>query len=150
MWPRRVHYFSNNSTDWSQLFRLYYGYHTSIHRSDYIFQGIRPVFLLKSLLWVGLFLQIKSNHFYCHIITAHVPWWVKFLRACSIQCRKQLTYRQYHYILTDLYRWQCAIYTYILYTQYTQCTIRHTYSYQFTLYTVCTHSTLCTHIYTHS
>ncbi len=31
--------------------------------------------------------QIKSNHFYCHIITAHVPWWVKFLRACSIQCR---------------------------------------------------------------
>ncbi len=31
--------------------------------------------------------QIKSNHFYCHIITAHVPWWVKFLRACSRQCR---------------------------------------------------------------
>ncbi len=27
--------------------------------------------------------------------------------------QKQLTYRQYHYILTDLYRWQCAIYTYI-------------------------------------
>ncbi len=26
-------------------------------------------------------------YFYCHIITAHVPWWVKFLRACSIQCR---------------------------------------------------------------
>ncbi len=34
------------------------------------------------------------------------------------------------------------------YTQYTQCTIRHTYSYQYTLYKVCTLSTLCTHIHT--
>ncbi len=25
----------------------------------------------------------KSNHFYGHITTAHVPWWVKFLIACS-------------------------------------------------------------------
>ncbi len=33
-------------------------------------------------------LQIKSNHFYCHITTAQVPWWVKFLWACSRQCRK--------------------------------------------------------------
>ncbi len=41
-----VHYFSNNSTDRSQLFRLYYGCHTSRHRSDDIFQGIRLVFLL--------------------------------------------------------------------------------------------------------
>ncbi len=32
--------------------------------------------------------QIKSNHFYCHITTAQVPWWVKFLWACSRQCRK--------------------------------------------------------------
>ncbi len=46
-----------------------------------------------------------------------------------------------------LYRRQCANKTHT-YTQYTQCTIRHTYSYQYTLYTVCTHSTLCTHIYT--
>ncbi len=30
----------------------------------------------------------KSNHFYCHITTAQVPWWVKFLWACSRQCRK--------------------------------------------------------------
>ncbi len=29
-------------------------------------------------------LGIKSNHFYCHITTAHVPWWVKFLRACFV------------------------------------------------------------------
>ncbi len=33
-------------------------------------------------------IQIKSNHFYCHITTAQVPWWVKFLWACSRQCRK--------------------------------------------------------------
>ncbi len=29
---------------------------------------------------------IKSNHFYCHITTAQVPWRGKFLRACSRQC----------------------------------------------------------------
>ncbi len=36
--------------------------------------------------------QIKSNQitFYCHITTAHVPWWVTFLRACSRQCRNNL------------------------------------------------------------
>ncbi len=32
--------------------------------------------------------QIKSNHFYCHITTAQVPWWVKFLWACSRQSKK--------------------------------------------------------------
>ncbi len=41
---------------------------------------------------------IKSNHFYCHITTAQVPWWVKFLWACSRQCKKnnnkQFTYGQ--------------------------------------------------------
>ncbi len=36
----------------------------------------------------GDVVQIKSNHFYCHITTAQVPWWVKFLWACSRQCRK--------------------------------------------------------------
>ncbi len=35
--------------------------------------------------------QIKSNHFYCHITTAQVPWWVKFLWACSRQCKKKTT-----------------------------------------------------------
>ncbi len=34
------------------------------------------------------FFKSKSNHFYCHITTAQVPWWVKFLWACSRQCRK--------------------------------------------------------------
>ncbi len=58
--------------------------------------------------------QIKSNHFYCHITTAQVPWWVKFLRACSRQCKKtkqQFTYGQY--IFTDCTERQCAKYTYI-------------------------------------
>ncbi len=35
--------------------------------------------------------------FYCHITTAQVPWWVKFLWACSRQCKKnnkQFTYGQ--------------------------------------------------------
>ncbi len=42
--------------------------------------------------------QIKSNHFYCHITTAQVPWWVKFLWVCSRQWKKnnnkQFTYGQ--------------------------------------------------------
>ncbi len=88
--------------------------------------------------------QIKSNHFYCHITTAHVPWWVAFLRASSRQWRNNLhidsTYLQTY---TD----DNVQYTHT-YAQYTQCTIRHTYCYQYTLYTVCTHSTLCTQIYT--
>ncbi len=58
--------------------------------------------------------------------------------------QKQFTYRQY--ILTDLYRRQCAEYTYI-YSVHTVL-LRHTYSYQYTLCTVCTHFTLCTHKYT--
>ncbi len=60
-------------------------------------QKLRDVIMeeWKSLeqLWRNLFSsgecdQIKSNHFYCHITTAQVPWWVKFLWACSRQCRK--------------------------------------------------------------
>ncbi len=37
---------------------------------------------------MGINGNLKSNHFYCHITTAQVPWWVKFLWACSRQCRK--------------------------------------------------------------
>ncbi len=40
------------------------------------------------LCWDLTLNQIKSNHFYCHITTAQVPWWVKFLWACSRQCKK--------------------------------------------------------------
>ncbi len=67
-----------------------------------------------------------------------MPWWVKFLRACSRRCRNNShidnTYLQ-TYTEDNVQN---------TYTQYTQCTIRHIYSYQYTLYT------LCTHIYTHN
>ncbi len=53
----------------------------------------------------------KSNHLYCHITTARVSWWVKFLRACSRQCRNNL-----HIDSTYLYRRQCAEYIYSVHT----------------------------------
>ncbi len=56
--------------------------------------------------------QIKSNHFYCHITTAQVPWWVKFLRACSRHCKKTTIYIWTVHIYR-LYRRQCAKNTYI-------------------------------------
>ncbi len=80
----------------------------------------------------------------CHITTAQVPWWVKFLRACSRQCKKKkCTYRQY--ILTDCTEdnVQKNTYIYSVHTVY----YKDILSYQYTLYTVCTHSTLCTHLY---
>ncbi len=59
-----------------------------------------------------------------------MPWWVKFLRACSRQCRNNLhidsTYLQ-------TYTEDNVQYTHT-YAQYTQCTFRHTYSYQYTSY----------------
>ncbi len=86
-------------------------------------------------------LLLSHHHSTCALVT-------EIIEIVLQTVQKQLTYRQYHYILTDLYRWQCAIYTYIysVHTVY----YRHTYSYQYTLYTVCTHSTLCTHIHTHN
>ncbi len=89
--------------------------------------------------------QPKSNHFYCHITTTQVPWWVKFLRACSRQCKKI----KINYIWTvhiyRLYRRQCAKYTYIysVHTVY----YKDILSYQYTLYTVCTYLHYV-HIYT--
>ncbi len=54
-------------------------------------------------------IKIKSNHFYCHITTAQVPWWVKFLRACSTQCKKTKNYLYIDSTYTcRLYRRQCA------------------------------------------
>ncbi len=77
--------------------------------------------------------SIKSNHFYCHITTAQVPWWVKFLWACSRQCKKKTTIYIWTVRIYRLYRRQCAKYTYIRYTQYTQCTIK-TYLYIYSIY----------------
>ncbi len=60
---------------------------------------------------------------------------------CSRQCRNNL-----HIDSTYLQTYtEDNVQNTHTYSQYTQCTIRHTYSYQYTLYTVCTHSTLCTH-----
>ncbi len=67
--------------------------------------------------------QIKSNHFYCHITIAQVLWWVKFLRACSRQCKttkQQFTYGQY--IFTECT--EDNVQNTHTYTQYTQCTIK--------------------------
>ncbi len=66
--------------------------------------------------------KIKSNDFYCHITTAHVPWWVKFLRACSRQCRNNLHIDS---IYLQTYTEDNVQNTHT-YTPYTQCTIRHT------------------------
>ncbi len=65
--------------------------------------------------------QIKSNNFYCHITTAQVPWWVKFLRACSRQCKKQ---NNLHMDSTYLQTVQKTVQNTHTYTQYTQCTIK--------------------------
>ncbi len=83
--------------------------------------------------------QIKSNHFYCHITTSphhHALWWVKFLRACSRQCRNNL-HIDGTYLQTYRGR-QCAEYTYI-YSVHTVYYLKHTYNYQYTLCTACTH-----------
>ncbi len=81
-------------------------------------------------------IKSKSNHFYCHITTAQVPWWVKFLRACSRQCKKQqFTYGQC--IFTDCT--EDNVQNTHTYTQYTQCTIKTYLVINYTLYTVCAH-----------
>ncbi len=80
---------------------------------------------------------ISNFHIYIYIYiydiyTAQVPWWVKFLRACSRQCKKnpqknrkpQTTIYIWTVHIYRLYRKQCAKYTYCTYTQYTQCTIK--------------------------
>ncbi len=65
----------------------------SIYHSSEARHSLLCVVLLccTSLLYVVFTsnqIKSKSNHFYCHITTAQVPWWVKFLWACSRQCRK--------------------------------------------------------------
>ncbi len=56
--------------------------------------------------------------------TARVSWWVKLLRACSRQCRNNL-----HIDSTYLQTYtKDNVQNTHTYTQYTQCTIRHTYS----------------------
>ncbi len=50
--------------------------------------------------------QIKSNHFYCHITTAQVPWWVNSYERAPDSAEKQQTI----YIWTDSAKKQQTIY----------------------------------------
>ncbi len=58
--------------------------------------------------------QIKSNHFYCHITTAQVPWWVKFLRACSKQCKNKNSLHIDSTYLQTVQKTMCKIHVHIL------------------------------------
>ncbi len=87
--------------------------------------------------------QIKSlllshHHSTCALMS-------EILESMLHTVQKQLTYSQYHYILTDLYRWQCAIYTYIysVHTVYCETYLQLSIHIIHRMYT----STLCTHIY---
>ncbi len=58
--------------------------------------------LIKSLL-------LSHHHSTCALVS-------EILESVLHTVQKQLTYRQYHYILTDLYRWLCNIHIHILST----------------------------------
>ncbi len=78
--------------------------------------------------------QIKSlllshHHNTCALVS-------EILESVLQTVQKQFTYRQY--TLTDLSRKQCAEYAYI-YSVHTVYYLRHTYNYQYTLCTICTH-----------
>ncbi len=67
-----------------------------------------------------------------------MPWRVKFLRACSRQCRNNLHIDStYIHTYRLIQKTMCRIHIHILCTH--SVLLRHTYSYQYTLYTVCTH-----------
>ncbi len=83
-------------------------------------------------------LLLSHHHSTCALVS-------EILESVLQTVQKQFTYRQYHYILTD----DNVQYTH-KYTQYTQCTIRHTYSYQYTLHTPYVHILHYVHIYTHN
>ncbi len=91
--------------------------------------GLRSSNQIKSLF-------LSHHHSTCALVS-------EILESMLQTVQKQFTYRQY--ILTDVYRRQCAEYTYI-YSVHTVYFLRHTYNYQYTLCTVCTHFTLCKHI----
>ncbi len=81
-------------------------------------------------------LLLSRHHSTCALVS-------EILESVLQTVQKLFTYRQY--ILTVQTYTDDNVQNTHTYTQYTQCTIRHTYSYQYTLYTVCTHSTLYTH-----
>ncbi len=111
-------------------FSFDYGTHSPWHGFDKLLQCHNiyscpelHYFFAKILYWWGSRTAaqslLKSNHFYCHITTAHVPWWVKFLRVCSRQSRNNL-----HIDSTYL-------------QTYTDDNVQNTHTYtQYTLYTI--------------
>ncbi len=76
-----IHLFRKDALNWSKVtvktFIVVFIYLLNSRHAFYLFIMLQTISN-----------QIKSNHFYCHITTAQVPWWVKFLWACSRQCRK--------------------------------------------------------------
>ncbi len=98
--------------------------------------------LPHSFTFLHVHLLVKSNHFYRHITTAQVPRWVKFLRACSRQCRNNL-----HIDSTYLQTYtEDNVQNTHTYTPYTQCTIK-TYLVINTHYTPYVHILHFVHIY---
>ncbi len=128
------------TTVWNAFKQLNYGKMQLLNWMLYAFNNNR-------LIQIGCFdevMMIVWNHFYCYITTAHVPWWVKFLRGCSRQCRNNL-----HIDSTYLQTYtEDNVQNKHTYTQYTQCIIRHTVIN--TQYTQYVHVLHYVHIYTHN
>ncbi len=78
-------------------------------------------------------LLMSHHHSTCSLVS-------EILESVLQTVQKKITYRQY--ILTDLCRRQCAEYIYSVHIVYF---LRHTYSYQYTLYTVCTQCIMYTY-----
>ncbi len=59
---------------------LIYSLNTFTYMYSFICIIITNKCINLSYIYIYIYIYIKSNHFYCHITTAQVPWWVKFLR----------------------------------------------------------------------
>ncbi len=88
--------------------------------------------------------EFKSNHFYCHITTAHVPWWVKFLRACSRRCRNNLHIDSTYLLIQKT---MCRIHIHILSTHSVLLDILTVINTRYTPYVHILHHV---HIYAHN
>ncbi len=111
-------------------------------------------FLFHDKVWysykvIRFFVYFKSNQIKSRLLSHHHSTCAlvsEILESVLHTVQKQLTYRQYHYILTDLYRWQCAIYTYI----YSVHTVLDILTVINTHYTTYVHILHYVHIYTYT
>ncbi len=108
----------------------------------FVSEGYAPPDLPKCICLCESF---KSNHFYCHITTAHLHWWVKFLRACSRQCRNNLHIDSTY--LQIIQMTMCNIHIHILSTHSVLLDILTVIN---THYTPYVHILHYVHIYTHN